>query len=61
MSADEVWEAVDLYRRGLTLAEIARSIPAGPDQIRRRLRAAGIRMRSRGPRPGRATTPKGNS
>lgn len=55
MTPAEIAEAADLYRRGLTLAEIARHLPAGADQIRRKLRAAGIRMRRRGPRPGHST------
>jgi hypothetical protein len=59
LTAEEIAEAADLYRRGLTLAEISRHVPGGVEQIRRRLRAAGIRMRRRGPRPGRAATPKG--
>ncbi len=47
-------EAARLYVAGLTLAEIARVMSASCEQVRRVVRRAGVRMRSRGPRPGRA-------
>lgn len=53
LTAEQVAEAADLYRRGLTLDEIARHLPASPGQIRLRLLDAGVQMRRRGPRPGR--------
>ncbi len=61
LTADELREAVQLYLAGRTLAEIARSVPRGRETIRRGLRRAGIQMRRRGPRPGRAVAPKGTS
>jgi hypothetical protein len=61
LTPEQQFEAADLYRRGLTLLEISRCLPAGVEQIRRVVRKAGVRMRRRGPRPGRATKAKGNS
>ncbi len=61
LTVDELRVSVDLYLRGLTLVEIARTVPRSVETIRRGLRLYGIRMRRRGPRPGRITTPKGNS
>ncbi len=61
LTVDELREAVDLYLRGLTLVEIARTVPRSVETIRRGLRVYGVRMRKRGPRPGRANKPKGNS
>lgn len=54
LTVEEIREAALLYVAGLTLAEIARHVPGSKDQIRRGIRRAGIRMRRRGPRPGRA-------
>lgn len=61
LSPEQGLECARLYVAGLTIAEIARCMPGGKEQIRRLVRRAGVQMRKRGPRPGRAATPKGTS
>ncbi len=61
LTPEQGHECARLYVAGSTLAEIARVMPVEAEAIRRVLMRARIQLRKRGPRPGRAATPKGTS